>query len=76
MAKDGTTHPTPPLSGNSAAAWSATAYSLSAVLTYIACNLHIWWSFPYPPPGDAGGSLQLGLTDIIQICLLLFNSYL
>ena len=27
---------------------------------YIAAGHHIWWSFPYPPPGDAVGSLQLG----------------
>jgi len=27
---------------------------------YIAAGHHIWWSFPYPPHGDAVGSLQLG----------------
>jgi len=26
---------------------------------YIAAGYHIWWSFPYPPPGDAVGSLQI-----------------
>ena len=30
--------------------------------SYIAAGHHIWWSFPYPPPGDVvgTGSLQLG----------------
>jgi len=27
---------------------------------YIAAGHHIWRSFPYPPPGDAAGSLQQG----------------
>ena len=27
---------------------------------YIAAGRHIWRSFPYPPPGDAAGSLQKG----------------
>jgi len=27
---------------------------------YIATGHHIWRSFPYPPPGDAAGSLQQG----------------
>ena len=27
---------------------------------HIAAGHHIWWSFPYPPHGDAVGSLQLG----------------
>jgi len=27
---------------------------------YIAAGHHIWWAFPYPPPGDADGSLQQG----------------
>ena len=44
---------------------------------YIAAGHHIWRSFPYPPPGDAAGSLQEGpkyqaqvagkLTPIIDI---------
>jgi len=27
---------------------------------YIAAGHHIWRLFPYPPPGDAAGSLQQG----------------
>jgi len=30
---------------------------------YIAAGHHIWRSFPYPPPGDAAGSLQQGPSD-------------
>jgi len=32
---------------------------------YIAAGHHIWRSFPYPPPGDAAGSLQQG-PNILQ----------
>ena len=30
------------------------------LFVYIAAGHHIWRSFPYPPPGDAAGSPQLG----------------
>jgi len=32
--------------------WSATAYSPEGLF---AATHHIWWAFPYPPPGDASG---------------------
>ena len=31
-----------------------------SLFIYIAAGHHIWRSFPYPPPGDAAGSLQQG----------------
>jgi len=33
---------------------------------YIAAGHHIWRSFPYPPPGDAAGSLQQGPNSLQQ----------
>jgi len=32
--------------------WSATTYSLKGLY---ASTHHIWWTFPYPPPGNASG---------------------
>ena len=32
---------------------------------YITAGHHIWRSFPYPPPGDAAGSLQQGPNHLI-----------
>jgi len=33
---------------------------------HIAAGHHIWWSFPYPPPGDVVGSLQLGPNNLYR----------
>ena len=46
---------------------------------YIAGGHHIWWSFPYPPPGDAVCSLQLGLNNVCwqwaKILLIGINAF-
>ena len=63
LAVAGATQLLPPRSDDSAAAgppllirWAP----LPLMPTYLAANLHIWRPFPYPPPGEAVGSLQLG----------------
>jgi len=60
MAVNGATRSPPPRSDDSTAAGSRLLIRQVKTPAYIAAGHHIWRLSPYPPPGVAVGSLQLG----------------